>query len=95
MDVFKLPIEQYKWYSVLQTCFMKKTFFYQGVQDASFYRSQLLRIQNFVKDPTFPQSREICENTERKLPYILQIKWVLYMYEDNHLIRLTYNDHVT
>lgn len=55
-------------------------FFYQGVQDASFYRSQLLRIQNFIKDPAFPQSREICENTDRKLPYILQIKWDLYMY---------------
>lgn len=54
--------------------FYEEIFFYQGVQDASFYRSQLLRIKNFIKDPAFPQSREICENTERKLPYILKIK---------------------
>uniref|UniRef100_K1Q047 Uncharacterized protein n=1 Tax=Magallana gigas TaxID=29159 RepID=K1Q047_MAGGI len=47
---------------------------FKGVQDASFYRSQLLRIKNFIKDPAFPQSREICENTERKLPYIMKIK---------------------
>lgn len=49
--------------------------FDQGIQDAGFYRSQLLRVVDFIKDPKFPQNRQICETTYRKLPNILQIKY--------------------
>ncbi|XP_052697616.1 uncharacterized protein LOC128175814 [Crassostrea angulata] len=45
-----------------------------GIQDAGFYRSQLLRVADFIKDHKFPQHRQICETTYRKLPNILQIK---------------------
>nr|XP_034323462.1 uncharacterized protein LOC117688861 [Crassostrea gigas] len=45
-----------------------------GIQDVDFYRSQLLRVVDFIKDSNFPQNRQICETTYQRLPNVLQMK---------------------
>jgi hypothetical protein len=47
---------------------------WQGLTDADFYKTQLIKLQNFITDPEFPHSEDIFDLTQRRLGVIFEIE---------------------